>query len=460
MKRTRFYPVVGVDTGKVTAVGQAGGALLTATVRATGLDLAMERALGPWLKPLALHHPGKALLDLAVCLALGGDTLSDVAVVRGEPGLFGPVASDPVISRLVMELGRDPGRAVRVISRARALARQTAWRLAGGQAPTFAISRDQPLVVDVDATLVAAHSDKEQARPTFKKGYGFHPLLAVVDHGQQGTGELLAVMLRPGNAGSNTAQDHIQVVRQGLAQLPCPAGRGVLIRTDCGGGTHQFVGWLDRRGLSYSVGFTLPLDTPALYRLIEPGTWTPAHNPDGEPRDGADVADVTGLLDLTRWPARMRVIVRRERPHPGAQLRFDDVDGYRLTAFATNTPVGQLADLELRHRRRARCEDRIRNAKDTGLRNLPLKGFGQNQIWCQIVALAIEITAWTQMLALTGHQARRWEPKTLRYRLFTVPACLVATGRRRILRFSGRHPYTELAYQGLARLRPSALAAP
>ena len=135
--------------------------------------------------------------------------------------------------------------------------------------------------------------------------------------------------------------------------------------------------------------------------------------------DGAWVADITGLLDLAAWPAGMRVIVRKERPHPGAQLRFTDIDGHRFTAFATDAKGGQLADLELRHRRRARCEDRIRCAKDTGLRNLPLKGYAQNQVWCEIVALACELLAWTQMLALTG-TARRWEPKRLRLRLFSV----------------------------------------
>ncbi len=114
----------------------------------------------------------------------------------------------------------------------------------------------------------------------------------------------------------------------------------------------------------------------------------PAYNADGQPRDGADVAEITDLLDLTAWPKGMRVIMRRERPHQGAQLRFEDVGGYRLTAFATSTRVGQLADLEVRHRLRARCEDRIRCAKDTGLDRFPLQGFDQNRIWCLIVALA------------------------------------------------------------------------
>ena len=138
---------------------------------------------------------------------------------------------------------------------------------------------------------------------------------------------------------------------------------------------------------------------------VPAGSWTPAYDGDGQVRDGAWVADITGMLDLSSWPAGMRVIVRKERPHPGAQLRFTDIDGHRFTAFATDAKKGQLADLELRHRRRARCEDRIRCAKDTGLRNLPLKGFAQNQLWCEIVALACELLAWTQLLALAGQGA-------------------------------------------------------
>jgi Transposase DDE domain group 1 len=151
--------------------------------------------------------------------------------------------------------------------------------------------------------------------------------------------------------------------------------------------------------------------------LALPGRgWEPAYDAVGQVRPGAWVAELTGLLDLTGWRARMRVIARQERPHPGAQLRFTDIDGHRFTCFATDAKTGQLADLELRHRRRARCEDRIRAAKDTELRNLPLHRFDQNQIWCELVAMACELTAWMQMLALDG-TARGWEPKRLRLRL-------------------------------------------
>jgi Transposase DDE domain group 1 len=225
-------------------------------------------------------------------------------------------------------------------------------------------------------------------------------------------------MLRAGSAGSNTVADHVETTRLALAQLPRHLRRRVLVRTDSAGGTHGFLDWLTApsRRLRYSAGMTIAEDMQAAILKVPAGSWTPAYDGDGQVRDGAWVADITGL---SSWPAGMRVVVRKERPHPGAQLRFTDLDGHRFTAFATDAKRGQLADLELRHRRRARCEDRIRNAKDTGLRNFPLKGFAQNQLWCEIVSLACELLAWTQLLALTG-TARRWEPKRLRLRVFTV----------------------------------------
>jgi Transposase DDE domain group 1 len=219
------------------------------------------------------------------------------------------------------------------------------------------------------------------------------------DHGAGGTGAALAIMLRPGNAGSNTASEHIGTARLALAQIPRGRRRHALIRTDSGGGTHEFLAWLASPGrrLHYSVGMTI---TPGMHEAIlkvPARIWEPAYDADGQARPGAWVAEITGLLDLSSWPAGMRVIVRKERPHPGAQLRFTDIDGHRVTCFATDARTGQLADLELRHRRRARCEDRIRCAKDTGLRNLPLHGFAQNQIWCELVAMACELLAWTQI---------------------------------------------------------------
>jgi hypothetical protein len=232
----------------------------------------------------------------------------------------------------------------------------------------------------------------------------------------------------------------------------------VLIRTDAADGTHEFVDWLVARKLSYSLGFTLPEDAVQRLARIPATAWTPAYDDERTPRDGAWVAEATGVLDLSGWPAGMRVVVRKERPHPGAQLRFTDADGLRLIAFATNTDRGQLPDLELRHRRRARAEDRIRTAKATGLSNLPLHGFAHNQIWVAIVALALEVTAWMQLLALTGHPARRWEPKRLRLRLFAIAGRIARHARRVYLRLAAHAPWAALvldAHQRLNALPPA-----
>jgi len=453
-KITGFYPRVRVDSRGGSAVGHAGGVLLTSTVKAAGLDAGLSAALAPWRPASAVHDPAKVLLDLALTLALGGDTCSDLAVVRAEPAVFGPVASDPTASRTIARLAADVDRVLAAIDRARAAARARVWAAGGPHAPDHGADARHPVVVDVDATLVTSHSEKEQAKPTFKKGFGFHPLCAFVDHGPAGTGEPLAIALRPGNAGSNTATDHIAVITAALRQLPGGRrGKSVLVRIDGAGSTHKVIDWLTRRRLAYSVGFTLPENTPDLLRRIPEHVWTEAYDAHDQVRDGAWVAELTDLMDLTSWPAGMRVIVRKERPHPGAQLRFDDVDGMRITAFATNTGRGQLPDLELRHRRRARCEDRIRVAKDTGLANLPLASFAANRIWCAVVALAAEITAWMQMLAFTEHEAaRRWEPKKLRYRIFTIPATLARGGRRVWLHLSTRSPWATLTLTGLGRL--------
>lgn len=438
-------------------VSHGGGLLLMQTLRITGLDKALSQQLKRWRPSRAIHDPAKVITDLALTLALGGDCLADIAILRSQPELFGPVASDPTVSRLIDRLAADEARALKAIRAARATARQRAWHLAGARAPG---TDGQPVIVDLDATIVISHSDKQHAAPTWKKSYGFHPMTAFADHQGDGGGEPLALMLRPGNAGSNTAADHIEAARLALAQLPKHLRRNVLIRTDSGGGTHAFLAWLTRPGrwLKYSIGFTITDDIAAAIGKLPATAWTPAYNADRQPRPGAWVAELTGLLELTGWPKGMRVIVRKERPHPGAQLRFTDLDGHRFTCFVTGTPTGQLADLELRHRHRARAEDRIRTAKDTGLRNLPLHDFTQNQIWLEIVALACELLAWIQMLALHGTDARRYEPKRLRLRLLAVAGRLVHGGRRLHLRIATRWPWARQIITALARLH--ALPAP
>jgi hypothetical protein len=455
-----------VDGAGTQVVSQAGTVLLTDTVAAVGLDAALSTALRRWRPRLAVHDPAKVLLDLALGLAIGGDCLADVALLRAQPGVFGLVASDPTVSRTIDRLADDADKVLAAIEGACAVARARAWRMAGDRAPDHGTDAGRPLVIDVDATLVTAHSEKEGAAATFKRGFGHHPLWAFVDHGGDGTGEPVAALLRPGNAGSNTAADHLTVIRAALRQLPGRragrrSGKKVMIRVDGAGATHELLDWLAAQRLSYSVGFGLTQAIVDLLAGLPAAAWQPAYNAGGEPRPGAWVIEATGLMSLSGWPTGMRVIVRKERPHPGAQLRFGDTDGHRYTAFATNTAPGgrgrQLADLELRHRRRARVEDRIRAAKDTGLRNLPLHGLDQNRIWQAVVALACDITAWAQMLALHEHPARRWEPKRLRLRLFSLPADLACHARTVVLHLPAHAPWADLVITGVTRLRALAI---
>jgi hypothetical protein len=449
-KRIGSYPRVRIEGGSRAVVSQAGAVLLVETARKAGLDQAISTALAPWRKARAVHDPGKILLDVALAVALGGDCLADVAMLRAEPAVFGPVASDPTVSRLIDSLAAAGPKALSAIRAARAEARERVWKLARNAAPDVA----GQVTVDLDGVLVLAHSEKQDATATWKKTFGHHPLMAFVDHGSSGGGEPVAGLLRPGNAGSNTAADHITTTQLALAQLPKKyrRGRSTLIRTDSAGGTHEFTAWLAKRGrwLSYSVGMTITDTIHQAVLKVPPAAWTAAIEPGGEIRDGAWVAELDGDV-LKGWPKGMRLIVRKERPHPGAQLRFTDADGLRLTAFATNTTSSPIAALELRHRQRARAEDRIRAARATGLRNLPLHKTAQNQIWLEIVQIALDLLAWMPMLALSG-EVRRWEPRRLRLRLFSAAAQLVTTARRRHLRFPRHWPWTDVITGAIQRL--------
>ena len=258
MKDRHLRPWLSVVAGGESLVSHAGGTLLVEAARRSGLAKQLSARLGPWRRPLATHDPGKIVLDLAVAVALGGDAACDVAVLRSQPGVFGRVASDPTVSRLIAALAKDVDAALAAITSARAAARERVWDWAG--VPV----QDGRVVIDLDATLVDAHSEKEQASRTWKKGFGFHPLLGFVDHGTGGGGEPVAELLRPGRAGSNTAADHVSVLDAALAQLPAPvrapdeAGRvAVLVRTDAAGATKEFARHLSAAGVEFSLGANL-----------------------------------------------------------------------------------------------------------------------------------------------------------------------------------------------------------
>jgi len=276
VKRTGgMYPLVRVDSTRC----KAGGVLLTTTVGLAGIDRLLSTALSRWRKPSAVHDPGKIITDLAVSLALGGTAWPTSPCCVRSRVCMGRLRETRRCPRLIGVVAADVAAVVKAINTARAAARARVWALAGDRAPDHARSATDPLIVDVDATLVTSHSDKQHAAPTFKRGYGFHPLCAFVDHGQAGTGEPLTILLRPGTAGSNTAADHITVLTDAFAQLPGHmTGRGpgkrVLVRVDGAGGTHQLLNWLTGQRVQYSVGFTLPSDAGEVIEQIPPGVDT------------------------------------------------------------------------------------------------------------------------------------------------------------------------------------------
>ena len=422
--------------------GHAGAALLGELADRLGLTAALGWRAGRTQTSRHRHGAGAVLRDLAVLLADGGDCLSDLAVLRGQPELFGPVASTPTAWRMIEQVACDPD-GLAGLRAGRAHARAAAWR-AGAYA-------DGLLVVDVDGTLVDAHSDKQGAAGTYKGGFGFYPLVAYLDRGD-GSGEALAGILRPGNAGSNTAADHIELVDLALAQLPRAARtQPLLLRADTGGATHALVDHLRERGVRFSISLPADERVRAAVLAVPANAWTPAVDADGQPRAGAEVAELCAL-DLSGWPAGTRAICRREDPHPGAQLSFTDADGHRFQVFITDQPDPDLATLELRHRRRARIEDRIRCGKATGLRNLPFDRWRRNAVWLELVLMACDLTCWAQTLLLSG-ELRVAEPKTLRYRLWHVAARVVRHARRVIVRLQRTWPWVTALAAAFTRLR-------
>jgi hypothetical protein len=423
--------------------GHAGAALLVELADRVGLTAALGWRADRTRTRRHRHQASRVLRDLAVLLADGGDCLSDLAALRDQPELFGPVASTATAWRVVEHIaGDDLGLAS--LRAARAEARARAWRV--GAWPD-----NDLLLVDVDGTLLDAHSDKQGAAGTYKGGFGFYPLLAYLDRGD-GTGEALAGLLRPGNAGSNTAQDHLEVLDLALAQLPKAAwDQPILVRADTAGATHGFTDQLRQRGIRFSI--SLPADERVRQAVLAvPATaWVPATDADGQPRSGAEVAELA-TLDLAGWPPGTRAVCRREDPHPGAQLSFTDADGHRFQVFITDQPDPDLARLELRHRRRARVEDRIRAAKATGLRNLPFDLWRRNAVWLELVLMAQDLTCWAQALLLSG-ELRVTEPKTLRYRLWHTAARVVRHARRVIVRLQRTWPWAAELAAAFTRLR-------
>ena len=462
MKRTSWSSGLSVSGDGVGVVAHAGSVALRMLADRSGLtgelsEAMVRRSFTPG------HDRGRVLADVAVMLADGGEAIADIDVLRNQGGVLGPVASPPTVWRTLDEV--TPGR-LKKIAVARARVRRHVWAQVAERHGCIPASRvagadlGGTVVLDVDATIVVAHSEKEQASPTFKRTFGFHPLGVWCDN----TEEFMAGMLRTGNAGSNTAADHITVLGEAIGQVPAVHRKKLLVRSDGAGASHDLLDWLTEQGkvrgrsVDYSVGFAITEKTRDAIGLVPAQVWIPATDADGGIREGGDVAELTGLLDLGRWPVGMRVIVRRERPHPGAQLSlFEEADGWRYQAFVTNTPDKpgvQLAFLEARHRAHARVEDRIRHAKDTGLGGFPSREFTINQTWLMLTTIAADLTAWTRLLGCTGDAdvLATCEPKALRYRFLHVPARLTHSARRRRLRIPQTWPWVAAAVAVFANI--------
>ena len=370
--------------------------------------------------------------------------MSDLGAVREQDALFGMVASDSTAFRTVEKIASTPGM-LDAVRAAHARARARFWELQG---------TPESLTIDVDATLITAHSEKEKAAGNYKGGYGFHPLQVYLDQ----TREALGGLLRPGNAGSNTADDHVAVLDLALAQIPAEYVEAVeiVVRADAAGATHGLVDYCREARMRFSVGYELTEQVRSAILEIPDDAWAPALDQNGSARTNGEVCEITDRVDLSAWPEGCRVIVRRERPHPGAQLSFTDHDGYRFQAILTDQTDQDIALLECRHRQHAHVEDRIRDDKDTGLAKFPFKGFALNEVWLEIVMLAHDLIVWTQALVLDGQLAKA-EPKRLRYRLLHVAGRLAFSGRRGKLHLQDTWPWAaELvaAFQKLKTLAP------
>ncbi len=460
MKRSGRPGKVRVSADGEGVVSHAGAELLREMAGFSGLIDAWDRVLLGTYKAMPIHFPGTVLADLAVAIADGADSISDLKSLRDQPVLFGPVASTSTAWRV---LDRVSEAHLSKLRAGRAQARAAAW--AAGAAPDLS----SELCLDIDATIVIAHSEKEWASPTWKHTFGFHPLLCFLDRPEISWGEALSGLVREGRAGSNTTADHIAVLAMALDALPAaarprpgdPDGPRLLVRADAAGATHGFAAFCRDQGVAFSFGFAIDEHVRNAIVSLPQSAWVEASEDDGEVRDGAWVAEITDRLDLSAWPEGSRVIVRKERPHPGAQLSlFDEIEGLRHTAFicaersAAETSALSIAQLEVRQRTHARVEDRIRQAKAAGLRNLPCKEVGENHAWLECVLAAVDLVAWSKLICFFDEPAlAHCEIAAFRYRILHTAARITRGGRVVRLRLDRTWAWAKQLALAFTRLR-------
>jgi len=364
----------------------------------------------------------------------GGRCVSDLQALAGQPALFGELASISTARRVLHSIGHEELERIRG---ARALARDRAWK---------AGARPQQVILDFDSTPITAHSEKERAAGHYKGGFGFHPLIVTCAR------EVLGGILRPGNASAHNAHDHIRCLELALEQLPAEALRGeILARSDGAGASHDFAEACRETRVRFSLGYPIDERVRSAVLSLPQSAWQPAKNAVGELREGAWVTDLTGLVDLESWPDGTRLICRRERPHPGAQLTFTDLDGHRFQCFITDQDDEETALLELTHREHAQVEDAVKTLKATGASHLPFHSFAANAAWFELAMLAHDIAIYMQKLTLEGEH-KVCEPKRLRYRILHVAGKLTRHARRVTLHLPADWPWTGAIVRAFKRL--------
>ena len=441
--------------------GHAGGVLLRKLADQCGLTSALEAALTrPGMFPQISR--GVVVVSMAVAIALGATSMSDIAVLAQLSPVLGAAPSGSTVRRA---LSLADARTLEKIARARARIRAHVWKLAEDTPsgfPWLVIAGKTLtgwLVIDMDATLVTAHSDKEGAAPTWKKGYGFHPLGAWAAN----TRECLAMLLRPGNAGSNTFADHKEVLAAALRQVPSRFRRKILVRVDGAGASHDLIGHLlsmpsPRRKVLFTCGWTITAADEAAIMAVPADAWKPGIAQDGTAEEDKDVAEITGLMARAgNWPGGLRWIARRVKPsrrHLRNLTDYEKKTGWKYSITCTNIPDGGIGGvpgshhpqyIDVAHREHAVVEtDGVRTAKAMGLRNLPSKTWQVNCGWVLAANIAADLTAWNRLLGFHDcADLRDAEPDTLRYRVWHLPARLVRHARQRILKISPDWPWKE-----------------
>jgi hypothetical protein len=428
----------------------------------TGLTRELSDALH---NPEVVHDRGRVLNDLALAIADGATSISDIAVLGDQRRVFGSVASTSTTWRALNEIDDT---ALTRITLARNQTRERVWSLIEARHGTIPPIRTcygdiaGVIGIRIDATLINSYSEKQHAAGNFKGGFGFHPLTSWCDN----TDESLAVIARSGNAGSNTATDHIEIIDASIDALPRKHRHNLLVTIDGAGSSHAVIEHLTaldaRAGYSvqYSVGFDLDARVRDAITTLPETAWEAALDATGKARDDAQVADLTGLLRhsvggdlLAGWPTDMRILIRREPNETGTQLSlFEQLNGYRYQPLATNTATGQAQKLEARHRVHARVEGFIRRAKATGLAKWPSSSWSINQAWVNAVVMACDLLCWTRLLLLDGHLAVA-EPQTLRYRPLHTAARIIKRSRKTILRIPETWPWAQQLADAFRRVQ-------